>query len=232
MKVNEVSETESERTPEALEFKDKVGYKLDELKIRVDTYQKYINTTLQVNAFYYAITGAVLGFYLGKANEELAYFLWLPILMGAVLGSIFIYAAHLQKRAAECIKRIVADLNGNAHLGIEEIPDIYLLHWLLLVFGIIFFIVGLGLTVVPNIGAHPSLADLIEFPDSLLAFAHGAYGMLFGSMIFTLLVIYRPHTKFIVAARKLWAGMNPSSNTKTSSEESESKAEEGTPDAP
>lgn len=232
MEVNEVSETDAGLTPEALELKDKVGYKLDELKIRVDTYQKYINTTLQVNAFYYAITGAVLGFYLGKANEQLAYFLWLPILMGAVLGSIFIYAAHLQKRAAECVKRIVADLNGNAHLGIEEIPDMYLLHWLLLVFGIIFFIVGLGLTVVPNIGVHPALADFIEFPDSLLTFARGAYCMLFGSVIFTLLVIYRLHTKFIVVAQKLWAGMNSSSNTKTSSDQSESKAKADTPDAP
>lgn len=212
-------------TPGGLEPKDRVGYKLDELKIRVDSYQKYINTTLQVNAFYYAITGAVLGFYLGKANAQLAYFLWLPILMGAVLGSIFLYAARLQGRAAECVRRIADDLNTNVQLGLEEIPDMYLLRPLLFVFGVIFFVVGLGLTVVPNLGASPSFRDFIYFPDDLLVFARGAYGILFLSGI----LLPVQHAGLL---KKWWAGVRRRLTGKKSSTESESNKGEDAPAAP
>lgn len=138
--------------------------KWKELEMRIDAYRYYINIALQVNVFFYVTTGAVLGFYLNgpekpSANHHLGLLLLLPILIGVVLGGIFICAAILQRYAANIIKVIRGDLNRGG-LDIKEIPDIPLLAPLLVIFGCIFFLVAGLLVVVPIMGAPSGQRDL------------------------------------------------------------------------
>ena len=141
-------------------------FKSEELKIRVETYQRYLNIGLQVNAFFYVTTGAVLGFYLkepnGQPNNLLEFFLLLPILMGTVLGSMFIYAARLQAEASTIIKKIKNDLSAMG-LDVEDIPDIHLLYLLLRIFGFIFFLVAASLIGVPYLKESTFLVGLKYF---------------------------------------------------------------------
>jgi len=161
-------------------------FKFKEFEMRVDSYRYYLTIALQVNVFFYFTTGAVLGFYLTGSKEQpannflefllsssgtkaqppnnhLEYFLLLPILIGAVLGGIFLYAARLQKRAADTIETIRGELIKKK-IDIREIPDLDLLYILLRIFGWIFFLVGLGLIAVPFL-------KVAAFPRHLIIFA-------------------------------------------------------------
>jgi hypothetical protein len=131
------------------------NFLLDEFKIRIETYKNYLNLALQANVFFYVTTGAVLGFYLDRNkglpnNTPLEYFLLLPILIGAVLGGIFIYAAKLQKKASTIIEEIRSESNEKG-FRIAELPDINLLYLLLVIFGCIFFLVAISLIAVPHL---------------------------------------------------------------------------------
>lgn len=146
-------------------------FKYKEFDLRISAYRYYLNIALKVNVFYYFTSGVVLGFYLKETeNTHLEYFLLLPIFMGAVLGGIFIYAARLQKRAANTIETIRRELS----LDIKEIPDIDLLYILLRMFGWIFFIVGVALIAVPFLKAS-------AFPLHLKIFAAIAFLVLIGA---------------------------------------------------
>lgn len=182
-------------TPEHVKPEDRAKFMVDELKIRVETYRSYINLVLQINVFFYVTAGAVLGFYLKNPNDQsgnthLEYFLWLPILISAVLGGIFFHAAGLQKNAAESIERIRQQLKVRHRLDIEEIPDIDLLRPLLLIFGTIFFMSGAALILVPSISKVTSLPALINFPDDLKIFGGVGLAVLVGGGGATNLFLY------------------------------------------
>ena len=121
--------------------------KWKEIMSRVDAYRFYIKICLEANAFFFATTGVILGFYLKEpivpANPFLKFFLLLPILMGSVLGSICFHATELQKEGRRIIQEIRKDLKT------EDIPDIRLLDLFLLIFGFIFFLVAVSLILVP-----------------------------------------------------------------------------------
>jgi len=131
-----------------------------EIMSRVDAYRFYIKLCLEANAFFFATTGVILGFYLNQPiappNYYLKFFLLLPILMGTVLGSICIYATRLQKEGSRIIEEIRGELARN-HLETEEVPDVHLLDKLLLIFGFIFFLVATSLASVPLLKEAGSL---------------------------------------------------------------------------
>lgn len=78
-----------------------------EFEMRIEAYRYYLNIALQTNIFFYAITGVVLGFYLNRTNDRyLVYAFLLPILIAAILGSVFRYAAGLQRVAADTIEEM------------------------------------------------------------------------------------------------------------------------------
>lgn len=142
-------------------------FKLKELEIRIDSYKYYLNIALQANAFFYVITGAVLGFYLTglkdqPTNIHLKYFFLLPILIGSVLGAIFIYGSRMQWLGANSIERIRREF-GRMGINIEEIPDLNFLHLLLQIFGTIFIAVGVSLIIVPLIGAGSFGRDKLAY---------------------------------------------------------------------
>jgi hypothetical protein len=135
--------------------------KWKELAIRIEHYKYYLNITLQVNAFFYLITGGVLGFYLKNPTESakhpLEYVLLLPILLGAVLGGIFIYGARLQEKAIYSMEHVREEMH-RLGLDIEDLHDAHLLNIMLRIFGYIFYSVVAALILVPfRIGSAPSL---------------------------------------------------------------------------
>ena len=127
--------------------------KWKEIMSRVDAYRFYIKLCLEANAFFFATTGVILGFYLNDPtvppNYYLKFFLLLPILMGTVLGSICIYATRLQKEGSKNIKDVRKELATKHNLEIELIPDVHLLDLVLIIFGFIFFMVAALLILVP-----------------------------------------------------------------------------------
>lgn len=161
---NEESQTPNHGAgPGGVKLEERLKYQFDELKIRIETYRFYFNLALQINGFFYLTTGAVLAFYLKEPTEppasgHLVYFLLLPILIGSVLGGVFIYGARLQKDSSIRIERLRRDLNACAGLGIRRIPDIHLLRLLLLIFGSIFFLVTAALISVPYLAEVGSRA--------------------------------------------------------------------------
>lgn len=135
--------------------------KWKELAIRIEHYKYYINITLQVNAFFYLITGGILGFYLKNpaesARHPLEYVLLLPILLAAVLGGIFIYGARLQEKAIYSMEHVREEMH-TLGLDIEDLHDAHLLNISLRIFGYIFLSVGVALILVPfRLGTAPSL---------------------------------------------------------------------------
>jgi len=195
MKTIEVPESDVKLKPEDVKPEDRVKFMVDELRIRIETYRSYINLVLQINLFFYVTTGAVLGFYLkgpgGQATtNHWEYFLWLPILIGTVLSGIFIHGAKLQGKAAENIEVIRQQLNDGPKLNIKEIPDIHLLRLLFLIFGIIFFIAGAALIMVPSMKTFTSLQTLNFFPEDLMFFTVGGLVVLVGGWTSTYLFLH------------------------------------------
>jgi len=134
----------------------KRNLKWEEFKLRVEHNKYFLNIALQVNVFFYLTTGGVLGFFLKDSTQQsqdnhLVFFLLLPILIGAVLGGIFVYGAKLQKNASEKTEELRVELKNDFSLEIKELPDVQPLHLLFLIFGYIFFLVVAALILVPII---------------------------------------------------------------------------------
>ena len=156
-------------------------YRWKEFEMRVEAHRYYLNIALQTNVFFYAIAGVVLGFYLNRTtNEYLVFALLLPILIAGVLGSIFIYAAKLQREAAKIIVDMMEELSRepseDKKLNIKEIPDLGLLYILLHIFGLIFFLIGVALIVTPFLKAAPF--PICQPPTHLVLFAFAGASVL------------------------------------------------------
>jgi hypothetical protein len=153
MKDNEDISQTAETSP-TIEMSTAVERRLkwEELRVRIEHYKYYLSRALHVTVFFYAITGGVLGFYLkddAAARERVRYFLLLPILIGSVLGGVFIYGARLQEKAVDSMEHIRNELRERLGLDIEELYDAQLLNILLRIFGYIYFLVAVLLVFVP-----------------------------------------------------------------------------------
>ncbi len=64
-------------------------------EVLIDAYKHHLDLVLKVDAFYYAVTGAITSYYLSKPNVGYMRFaLILPILMGATLAIFVFFAAY------------------------------------------------------------------------------------------------------------------------------------------
>jgi hypothetical protein len=108
----------------------------------VDLYKFYIDLVLKANAFFYLITGGIVTYFLTNAKEpQIKYALILPILMSISLGGGFIYGSSLLS-----IQR--KDLFALSNkLGLGTAPELKILGIMLQISGLIFFMVGVALTV-------------------------------------------------------------------------------------
>jgi hypothetical protein len=110
--------------------------------ILIDAYKYHLDLVLKVDAFYYAIAGAIVSYYLSQPNNGyMRLALALPILMGLLLAAFAFFAAYWVNPLGHELDR-VKDL-----LGFEAIPSVTFLKLLLYLSGIFFLIVATGLVV-------------------------------------------------------------------------------------
>ena len=142
--------------------------RMKEYELHIGIYQFYFNLGLSAVTFFYLLTGGILAYFLTNYRQSpkktlfnvefriLKLALLLPILLSGVFGWIFIYGANKWVAVIEKVRGF------RNYLGIEKVPDMQMMHMLLLVFGYIFFIVGLVLIML-------LLLDIDEAPDAVPA---------------------------------------------------------------
>jgi len=91
-------------------------------ELHVDLYKFYMDFTIKVNAFHYAITGAILSFYFTHSEIGMAkWSLVLPLGLSLGLAGLFWYGAGLVKTTREELFSI------RDKLGVEPAPEISVL---------------------------------------------------------------------------------------------------------
>jgi hypothetical protein len=113
----------------------------EQYKISVDLYKHYLKLTIELNVFYYAITGAIISYYAAHVGEAaVRYTLILPIAMSVLFASLFIYGAILNKTSRQELFTI------RQSLGLSVVPELAVLSWLLRICAVLMLIVALMLT--------------------------------------------------------------------------------------
>jgi hypothetical protein len=94
---------------------------------------------LELNVFYYAVTGAIISFYFSnKAIENIKYSLLLPLVISLAFAGFFFYGANLMKPIREEVFAI------RDALRLMVAPDMGVLTILLRIFAVIFLIISIG----------------------------------------------------------------------------------------
>lgn len=95
----------------------------------IDLYRFYLEIVVKINAFHYAISGAIFSFYF--ANKDVASIKWaiaLPALLSLCMAVLFAYGAY-----ANLVTR--KDVFNLAHkMGLEVAPELMVLTVLLVIF--------------------------------------------------------------------------------------------------
>lgn len=108
--------------------------------MHVDLFKHYLELTLKVNIFYYAITGAILSFYFSRPDPlVLRWALVFPFIMSVVLAIAACYGARLN----EVTRTDVQDLVGR--LGLDVWPEMRILSIYLWLTAGLFTLVAAGL---------------------------------------------------------------------------------------
>lgn len=110
-------------------------------EIQVDLYKNYLKLALEVNVFYYAITGAIVSYYFAhKAESSVQYALLLPIIMSAMLSLFFTWGGQLNRLSREEMFRV------RDALGLQTAPEFEVLTWLLRIFAVLMLTVAATLS--------------------------------------------------------------------------------------
>jgi hypothetical protein len=111
-----------------------------ELEKHLENFRFFLDLGLKAVGLFYAILGGILSIYFAKTtdknNEVVKVLLWVPFLISMILGVFFLIGAKLMKDAAIKLDDI------SKTLKMIKSPDFSILTWLLLVFGISFFVTG------------------------------------------------------------------------------------------
>jgi hypothetical protein len=108
----------------------------------IETYKHYLKLAIELNAFYYAITGAIVSYYLAHAAQPLMRFaLLLPVAMSFLFGGLLAYGAVLNG----ITRQNVFSLRDK--LGLEVSPELAILTALLAVMALLMLLVAIGLLV-------------------------------------------------------------------------------------
>lgn len=110
-------------------------------EISVDLYKNYLKLAIEINVFYYAITGAIVSYYFAHHMEspEIRFALLLPILMSVLLALFFIYGSIMNRHSRDEMFRV------RDALGLRVAPEFAVLSWLLIVFAALMMLVALSL---------------------------------------------------------------------------------------
>lgn len=113
---------------------------LKDYEICVELFKYYLSISIQLNLFYYAITGAILSFHFTQENVNISIIaLLLPILLSLGFGILFLYGAKLAYNFKVNLKKR-AD-----KLGLENHVNAIILVFSCIIFGVIMLIVGIVL---------------------------------------------------------------------------------------
>lgn len=112
-------------------------------EISVDLYKHYLKLVIEMNVFYYAITGAIVSYYFAHRTEEpeIRFALVLPILMSLLLAGFFIYGSIMNRFSRVDMFRI------RDALGLRVAPEFAVLSWLLVIFAALMGLVAISLGV-------------------------------------------------------------------------------------
>jgi len=106
----------------------------------VTLYRDYLALVLRVNLFFYAITGAIVSYYLAHQGQpEARYGLLLPFLMSAAFFAFFVYCAQLVPHMRASVFAI------RDQLGLGTAVEVRVLAVLLYIFAAIFLVVMIAL---------------------------------------------------------------------------------------
>lgn len=109
-------------------------------ELHVDLYKHYLKIAIDFNVFYYAITGAILSYYLTHSEIDLIkYSLLLPLLMSVLFAGFFIYGARLMAETRDEIFSI------RDKLEFETAPEVQVLAALLWIFSILMSVVAVAI---------------------------------------------------------------------------------------
>lgn len=110
-------------------------------EISVDLYKHYLKLTIEINVFYYAITGAIVTYYFAHRMEapDIRFALMLPILMSVLLALFFIYGSIMNRYSRDEMFRV------RDALGLRVSPEFAVLGWLLVIFAALMALVALSL---------------------------------------------------------------------------------------
>jgi len=109
----------------------------------VDLYKFYFEMVLKFLIFYYAVTGAILSFYLSQPNVGfMRYALTLPIFLSVVFSIFSFSGAYRVGPLRDEILRVTRILGSKLY------PDTAFLKYMLNVAGLLFFAIAVGLFVV------------------------------------------------------------------------------------
>lgn len=105
----------------------------------VELYKFYMSLLIQLNTFYYAITGAIFSFYFANASiPNIKYSLVLPLIMSMGLIIFFVYGAILM----QVLRNEVFEIRDA--LGLNAAPDLGVLTVLMSIFALVFLAVSFG----------------------------------------------------------------------------------------
>ena len=103
----------------------------------VDLFKFYMKLILELNVFYYAVTGAIFSFYFSHSDiVNVKYALMLPFITSLAFAAFFIYGANLMGY----IRQEVFDIRDE--LGLMVAPDVGVLSVLLRIFASLFLMVA------------------------------------------------------------------------------------------
>lgn len=118
-------------------------------EISVDLYKHYLKLTIELNVFYYAITGAIVSYFLVHRSEPLMkWALALPLLMSLLFAGLFIYGGVQQIAFRHEVFRI------RDALGFRVAPEMLVLSVFLYIYSALMLAVAVGLGALMVCGGH------------------------------------------------------------------------------
>jgi len=116
---------------------------LKQYHIHIDLYKHYLELSLKVNIFYYAVTGAILSFYFSNpySSKIIKYSLILPFLMSILFATIFIYSSIILNVTRNEVFQI------RDWLGLRTAPEFNVLKYFLRASAFLFILVAFGLII-------------------------------------------------------------------------------------
>jgi hypothetical protein len=110
-------------------------------QIHVDLYRHYLELTLKLNIFFYAVAGAIASFCLSRPFPAgpIRYALLLPALLAIGLAAVCFYGARLNSYTRAELIRVTGAL------GLTTSPEVRVLSVVLCISGVLFVIAAIAL---------------------------------------------------------------------------------------